>query len=147
MAALALTGAIALALGGVLAGFEMRRGLAVQAAAMALLGAAGAIALFGGGSAGAVWRDGVSPALGLDPLSGFFLALLAVTAVPTLVYARAYLRSRAAAALTAAFLLALAGLLAARDVTTFLAFWELMTLVPAAAILVVRRDAAVRERR
>ena len=66
---------------------------------MALLGAAGAVALLGGGSTGAVWRDGVSPALGLDPLSGFFLALLAVTAVPTLVYARAYLRSRAAAAL------------------------------------------------
>ena len=39
--------------------------------------------------------------------------------------------SRAAAgAAGAAFLLALAGLLAARDVTTFLAFWELMTLVP-----------------
>jgi len=34
--------------------------------------------------------------------------------------------------------------LAARDVTTFLAFWELMTLVPAAAILVARRDAEVR---
>jgi hydrogenase-4 component B len=144
MGALALTGAILLALGGALAAFELRGGLALQAAAMALLGAAGAIALLGGGSTGAEWRDGVSPALGLDPLSGFFLALLAVTAVPTLVYARAYLRSRAAAALSAAFLLALAGLLAARDVTTFLAFWELMTLVPAAAILVVRRDAAVR---
>ena len=51
---------------------------------------------------------------------------------------------RAVGALTAAFLLALAGLLAARDVTTFLAFWELMTLVPAAAILVARRDAPVR---
>ena len=35
-------------------------------------------------------------------------------------------------------------MLAARDVTTFLAFWELMTLVPAAAILVARRDAEVR---
>ena len=46
--------------------------------------------------------------------------------------------------LTAAFLLALTGLLAARDVTTFLGFWELMTLVPAAAILVARRDDAVR---
>ena len=35
-------------------------------------------------------------------------------------------------------------MLAARDVTTFLAFWELMTLLPAAAILVAKRDAAVR---
>ena len=48
--------------------------------------------------------------------------------------------------LMGAFLLALAGLLAARDVTTFLAFWELMTLCPAAAILAARRDDAVRAR-
>ena len=46
--------------------------------------------------------------------------------------------------LTAGFLLSLVGVLAARDVTTFLAFWELMTIVPAAAILVARRDAEVR---
>ncbi len=146
MAGLALAGAIVLALGGLLAALtgRLRLGLTVQTAGMALLGAAGATALLGGGSTGAVWRDGVSPALGLDPLSGFFLALLAITAVPTLVYARAYPSSRAAATLSAAFLLALTGLLAARDVTTFLAFWELMTLVPAAAILAVRRDASVR---
>ena len=41
-------------------------------------------------------------------------------------------------------MLALVGVLAARDVATFLAFWELMTLVPAAAILVARRERAVR---
>ena len=85
---------------------------------------------------------------GLDPLSGFFLAVLALTAVPTLVFARDYLPGssgeRGVGALTAGFLLALVGVLAARDVTTFLAFWELMTLVPAAAILVARRDATVR---
>ena len=38
--------------------------------------------------------------------------------------------------LTAAFLLALVGVLCARDALSFLFFWELMTLVPAAIILV-----------
>ena len=63
--------------------------------------------------------------------------VLALTAVPTLVFARDYLPGSAGArpvgVLTAAFLVALVGVLAARDVTSFLAFWELMTLVPAAA--------------
>ena len=40
--------------------------------------------------------------------------------------------------LTAAFLLALAAVLCARDPLTFLAGWELMTLLPAALILVAR---------
>ena len=72
-----------------------------------------------------------------------------LVAAPTLVYACATEgRSGAArsALLTAAFLLALAGVLGAATVT-LLAGWELMTLLPAAAILVVRREpvrAAVR---
>jgi hydrogenase-4 component B len=148
--ATAIAGALTLVLGGLLCVFpgRLRTGLAVQAGAMVLLGVAGTGALVGGGALGAAFRSDVSPALGLDQLSGFFLALLALTAVPTLVFARDYLTSspgsRAVGALTAAFLLALAGVLAARDVTSFLAFWELMTLVPAAAILVTRRDASVR---
>lgn len=142
-ALVALGGAIALAPG------RLRAALALQAAGMALLGVAGVAVLAGGDAAGAAFRSGVSPALGLDGLSGFFLAVLALTAVPTLVFACAYLseaaNARALGALTAAFLLSLTGVLAARDVTTLLAFWELMTLVPAAAILVARRDAPVRE--
>jgi hydrogenase-4 component B len=147
---LALAGALIVGLGGTLTAVkgQLRSGLTVQAAGMTLLGASGAGVLFGGESVGAAFHEGVSPALGIDPLSGFFLLLLALTAVPTLVYARAYLRadaaSRVVGALIAAFLLALAGVLVARDVTVFLGFWELMTLVPAAAILVGRRDAAVR---
>jgi hydrogenase-4 component B len=147
MSVLALSGAAVVVLGGVLAALPRRlgAGLVVQAAGMTLLGAAGAWSLFAGASIGAEgFREGVSPALGLDPLSGFFLAVLALVAVPTLVYARAYLASRAAGALAAAFGLSLAGVLVARDAVTFLAFWELITLVPAAAILVVRRDAPVR---
>ena len=65
-----------------------------------------------------------SPALGLDPLSGLFLALLALTAVPTLVYARAYLRARrgfaVVGALFARFLLALAGCSRRMTSTVFL---------------------------
>ncbi|MDA0163737.1 proton-conducting transporter membrane subunit [Solirubrobacter ginsenosidimutans] len=143
---LALAGALILALAGACTAMPggLRAGLAAQAAGMALLGAAGAVALADRQSVGSSWHEGASPALGLDPLSGLFLALLALTAVPTLIYARAYLRSPAAGALCGLFLLALTGVLVARDVTTFLAFWELMTLAPAAAMLVTRRDAQVR---
>ncbi|HEX7609584.1 MAG TPA: proton-conducting transporter membrane subunit, partial [Solirubrobacteraceae bacterium] len=115
---------------------------------MAALGTSGIAVLLDGQAIGAPFRSAISPAVGLDPLSGFFLAVLALTAVPTLVFARDYLAARAGAralgALTSLFLIALVGVLAARDVTSFLAFWELMTLVPAAAILVAGRDRAVR---
>ena len=73
--------------------------------------------------------------------------------MPTLIFARDYLPgghgARALGALTAAFLLSLVGVLAARDVIGFLAFWELMTLVPAAAILVAdaTRRSALRSTR
>jgi hydrogenase-4 component B len=148
--AVAVAGAAALVLGGVVSALagRLRTGLALQTAGMTLLGAAGMAALVGDETAGAGFTSAVAPAFGLDALSGFFLALLAITSVPTLVYARTYLQQggapRALGALTAAFLLALTGVLVARDLTTFLAFWELMTLVPAAAILVARRDAGVR---
>ena len=63
-------------------------------------------------------------------------------------FARDYLPgsrgARGVALLTGAFLVALVGVLAARNVTSFLAFWELMTLLPAAAILAAKRDRAVR---
>jgi hydrogenase-4 component B len=150
LAAGSLAGVLLLALGGLLAAVQggLRAGLAVQALSMALLGTVGIGTLVGGDLLGAGFRSTIAPALGLDPLSGFFLAVLGLTALPTLVFARDYLPAtqgaRAMGALTAAFLLSLAGVLAARDVSTFLAFWELMTLVPAAAILIARRDEATR---
>jgi hydrogenase-4 component B len=150
LGAIALAGAGVLALGGVTVAWPRRLGvgLAAQAVGTALLGVSGAVVLFGDRTTGAAFRSDVAPAIGLDPLSGFFLAVLAIAAVPALVFARAYLpamaAARAVAVLTAAFLLALVGLLAARDVTSFLAFWELMTLIPAAAIVAARRDAPVR---
>ena len=149
--ALALAGLAALVAGtiaGALRG-RLRSALAAQAAGIALLGAAGATVLAGGDRLGAGFTSAVAPSFGLDGLSGFFLLLLAITAVPALVYAAAHLPGsrapRALAVLTGAFLLALAGLLAARDVTMLLAFWELMTLAPAAAILVSRQDATARQ--
>ncbi len=138
-----------LVLGGALATLgRLRLGLAVQAAGMAILGVVGIAVLTGGGVAGAAFRSAVAPALGLDRLSGFFLVVLALTAVPTLLFARDYLPgssgARGVGALTGGFLLTLVGVLAARDVSTFLAFWELMTLLPAAAILVAKRNHEVR---
>lgn len=148
--AIALAGVAALAFGGLLAAWPGRLGpgFGLQAIGTALLGAAGTGVLAGDTEIAAGFRSDVAPALGLDPLSGFFLLVLAITAVPTLVFARDYVRAgpapRAVGSLTAAFLLALVGLLAARDVSTFLGFWELMTLLPAAAIIAARRDAPVR---
>jgi hydrogenase-4 component B len=148
--AIALAGVAGLVVGGLVAAWPGRlgAGFAIQATATALLGASGAAVLTGGEPLGAPFHSDVAPALGLDALSGFFVVVLAITAVPALAFAPSYLGdrpgSRAVGSLTAAFLLALTGLLAARDVTTFLAFWELMTLVPAAAIIAARRDAPVR---
>jgi hydrogenase-4 component B len=149
-AAAALAGGALLAAGGALCAARggLRAGLAVQSVAMAALGAAGLEVLLGGNALGASFRSAIAPALGLDPLSGFFLAMLALSAVPTLIFARDQLpagrRSRALGAMTSLFLLALVGVLAARDVTSLLACWELMTLLPAAAMLIARRDRVVR---
>lgn len=146
----ALAGVAALATGTAAAPLRagLRSALALQAAGMALLGAAGAAVLVTEDAVGSGFRSALAPAFGLDGLSGFFLALLAITSVPALAYARAYLPGstapRTLGLLTGAFLLALAGVLAARDATTLLACWELMTLAPAAAILVARRDAVAR---
>ncbi|MGE0503821.1 MAG: proton-conducting transporter membrane subunit [Solirubrobacterales bacterium] len=147
---LALGGA-ALLVGGTLAP-AARRALAVaivvQAAGVALLGLSGALVTFGAPVIGAAFRSNLDPALGIDGLTGFFLATLGLVAAPSLVYARGYLagtqRPRVLVSLFGLFLIALAGVLTARDPSLFLACWELMTLVPAAAILVRRNDAAVR---
>lgn len=148
--ALALAGCLALAVG-TLAGLAPGAGpkaLSVQAVGMTLLGAAGLTVLIDGSPVGAGFSDGIDPTLGIDRLSGYFLAMLAVVSVPVLVYSRDYLgrgsRARALVPLTGAFLATLAGFIAARDPTALLGFWELLTVVPAAAILVRSSDAAVR---
>jgi hydrogenase-4 component B len=122
--------------------------LALQALGTALLGVAGAAVLFGSAPLGAGFRDGLEPALGVDGLSGFFRATIALAAVPALLYARDYLAGaageRVLVALGGLFLVSLCGVVSARDPSIFLACWELMTLAPAAAILVRRSEPAVR---
>jgi hydrogenase-4 component B len=107
-----------------------------------MVGVAGFWALGSGETAGAIFTSSFDPRLGVDGLSGLFLGTLGVVAVPALVFALRYLRptagGRAVAVLTAAFLLALAAVVCARDPVTFLLGWELMTLLPAALILVAR---------
>lgn len=122
--------------------------LCLQIAGTATLAAGGVWVLVSDASVGSVFRSDVTPAFGFDGLSAFFVVVVCLTAVPALVTVFDDLRqtptARPIVALTGIFLLALAGVLAARDVMTFLAFWELMTLVPAAAILLARRDREVR---
>ncbi|MDP3973056.1 MAG: proton-conducting transporter membrane subunit [Candidatus Nanopelagicales bacterium] len=98
---------------------------------------------------GSAFVSGISPALGLDPLSAFFVLVISVPAVPVLIYATASLagqhRAGVIGVLTGAFLGAMLLVTCARDISTFLAGWELMTLIPAAAILVHRTDREARQ--
>lgn len=139
---------IAVAGGCALSGRLLGRALLLAAAGLAAVGVAGAWSLAAGRTAGGAFRSAIEPALGIDPLTGFFLLVLAVVGVPALVYASGTLpgtaMARPVALLTLLFLLSLGGVLVARDVGSFLAFWELMTVVPAAAILVRRNHRAAR---
>lgn len=122
--------------------------MVLQALGLGLLGIAGGWALLAGRSVGSGFTDAFHPQLGLDPLSGLFLLALGAVGVPAAAYATAALPGAPAArtlgVLTGLFPVALAGVLTARDVVTFLAAWELMTLVPAAAVLVAHGDPAGR---
>lgn len=150
MAVLLIAGATLVAAGVIAAGVS--RGIVValglQITGAAALAAGGLWTLASDAAPGAVFRSDMTPAFGFDGLSAFFAVVVCLAAVPALLTVADDLRQTPAArsivALTGVFLLALVGVLAARDVMTFLAFWELMTLVPAAAILVARRDRDVR---
>lgn len=111
--------------------------------------AGGAIAiLVTGQSIGEGFHNSLSPAFGVDGLSAFFVAVIGLTSIPALIYATDTLpqndHARPLTILSGLFLLALIGVLAARDAISFLAFWELLTVIPAAAILVARPDAEAR---
>jgi formate hydrogenlyase subunit 3/multisubunit Na+/H+ antiporter MnhD subunit len=54
----------------------------VQAAGMALLGVGGAVVLFTGQTVGSSFHDAIDPAFGVDRLSGFLLATVAIVAAP-----------------------------------------------------------------
>jgi hydrogenase-4 component B len=125
-----------------------RPALALQAAGIGLLGAAGFWALAAHSTAGGAFTSAFEPRLGVDGLTAFFLGTLGSVGAPVLVFAARYLeptlRGRALGVLTGGFLLTLAEVLCARDPLTFLAGWELMTLLPAAMILVAHADARSR---
>jgi hydrogenase-4 component B len=125
-----------------------RVALSIQATGAGLLGVAGFWALTAGSTAGSGFSDAFEPRFGVDGLSAFFLGMLGLVAAPTLVFASRYLepgaRGRTLATLTGAFVLTLAEVLCARDPLTFLAGWELMTLLPAALILINRSDGPAR---
>ncbi|HVA20215.1 MAG TPA: proton-conducting transporter membrane subunit [Solirubrobacteraceae bacterium] len=148
--ALALVGVLVLLAGTLVAAARRspRSGLAVQSLGTVCLCAAGVWVLASGHAVGAGFHGGVRPAFGLDGLSGFFLLIVAIVGAPATLFARDSLgatgRGRALAATTGLFLLALVGFLTARDVSTFLGFWELMTLLPAATILLARQDREAR---
>lgn len=148
--AAALAGVALLVVAAVVAAWPGRVGAStlLGAAGLVLVGVAGGTVLISGAPVGSGFGDAIDPALGIDRLSGFFLFTLALAGAPALVFARDYLdgdpRGPALAALSAAFLLCLIGLITARDPSTLLGFWELITLVPAAAILVRSSDAHVR---
>jgi hydrogenase-4 component B len=117
-------------------------GVYAQAAGAGGVALAGFWALAAHATVGAAFTSQFTMRFGVDGLSGFFLGTLGVVAAPALVFSTRYLdgtvRGRTVAALTAAFLLALAAVLCARDPLTFLGAWELMTLLPAVVILVSR---------
>ena len=116
----------------------------VQVLAAAALGCFGFWALASGTTFGSGFTGSFTPRFGVDGLTAFFLGLLGLVAAPTLAYASRYFapsrRGRANSILTGVFVLVLAEVLCARDPITFLAGWELMTLLPAAIILVSRSD-------
>ena len=147
--ALLLVGVLLLAVGTAMpVVVPIRLGLSTQAAALTLIGLVGAIALWRGDRIGASFSAGLDPAFGVDRLSGVYLVMLGLVSGPVLVFASGYLgssrRDRAVSVLTGVFLAMLVGLVCARDVVTFLASWELMTLVPAAIILIWHADRAAR---
>jgi hydrogenase-4 component B len=144
-AALLVAGLSLIGIGGVVSGGRrsLVAGLQLQAAGAAAVALAGFWTLGAGTELGKGFTNAFDPSLGVDGLTGFFLGTLGLIAAPALVFSTRYLqerpRDRTVAVLTAAFLLAMALVLCARDPLTFLVGWELMTLLPAAVILVARQ--------
>jgi hydrogenase-4 component B len=135
---------LALALGGFLA---VRRssftvGVGVQVGAVAALGAVGFWIFARGIEVGAGFSSAFAPRLGVDGLTGFFLGAVGLAAAPALLFSLRYWqaspRGGVVSMLTSLFVLALVLVLCARDPLTFLAGWELMSLLSGAVILVAR---------
>jgi hydrogenase-4 component B len=144
---LLVAGAAVVAIGIAASAFPrgLRLGLALQAFGVALIGIDGGVVVVGGSAVGSGFKNGLGPAMGIDPLSGFFVAAIAIVSTPALIYAGGYLsrshNAPAIAAISGVFVLALIGVVIARDAVTFLMMWELMSVAPAVAILLASRSA------
>lgn len=142
MTVLVIGGVLGIAVGGLVSLWvgHLRTGFLAQAAGTLAVGAVGLWALVSDDTLGSPFTSELTPHAGIDGLTGVFLLTLALVACPALVFASSYVAKttpgRLTGVLTAAFLLSLVGVLCARDALSFLLFWELMTLVPAAIILV-----------
>ncbi len=150
MSVLLLAGLATLAAGAAAAAVPraLATALRLQAAGALAVATAGFWALATGDTAGADFTSALTPHYGVDGLTGLFLGTLGLIACPALVFASSYVRpggaGSATGVLAGAFVLALAGVLCARDALSFLLFWELMTLLPAAIILIGRSTEAAR---
>jgi hydrogenase-4 component B len=116
----------------------------LQALGAALLAVAGFWALAAGSELGSGFSGSFHPRFGVDGLTAFFLGTLGAVAAPALLHGGRYFSERSTSVLCGAFVLVLAEVLCARDPLTFLAGWELMTLIPAAMILVARPETSAR---
>lgn len=143
-AALLFAGLTAIGLGGLLAVFRpgFSLGLWLQASGAVAVAVAGFWILGSDATLGDPFTSEFHLRVGVDGLSGFFLGMLGLVAAASLVFSIRYLTptaaGRAIAALMAAFLLAMVEVVCARDPVTLLAGWELMTILPAAVILIAR---------
>ena len=131
-------GCVLLAVGSALWAF---RGPAaeLQAAGAALIGIGGAAVALGADPIGETWRFALDPALGVDRLSGWLLAVIGFVGAGSMLASRTF-GDRKDGILAGPFVLALALVAVARDPSTLLAGWELMTLVPVVIVLVRRAD-------
>ncbi len=135
-------------LGSAAALFATRWPLIIQSFGSLLIAAAGVALVSGTDAIGAPFHGGVAVHLGADGLTGVFLLALGAVAAPALFFASSYLGEsrpdRVVAALSGVFVAVLALALCARDLLSFLVAWELMTIVPAAIILITRHDVSSR---
>ena len=103
-------------------------GLASQAIGASCCAVVGCWILATGEPVGSAFCDALRPRLGVDSLSGVFLATMSIVAAPVLLSSSRYLRrdrtGRAIGALTGLFLLIMTLALSARDAVTFLAGWS-----------------------
>jgi hydrogenase-4 component B len=122
----------------------------MSTAAFAIMTAFGAVAAAAGlhGMLGAAWQwrapwplplGGIE--LAMDPLSGFFLALVGLAAIPVSLYAVGYARGERRGLLAyGAFVASMALVPLAANALTFLLAWELMSLASYALVLQASGD-------